>query len=555
MALSLDIFSVIDNQCVTMRNNLSVRSLLCLVIVANVFGCGSAGYGSNEKIVRRMEGVRHVGTFVSPFCYEWFSRAELFVARGEIEKAVQAYRMALTGPDEDTFVLARLAEALDQLGKTDEANEALERAESIDRDSEALWLTRASLAEKHGRIESAIEAYQQAERVAPASIEPPLALATLLNKQGARERARAVLEGFQARSPKSSARAAKAEMALAITEGDVNRSAEVAEAMLRLVPIDIKELCQAVRLALDSEQASIAVKVFEHLPKRACDAELELRFYLKTNQYAAAEQLLFSAQSESFGGLVPTARAYLAIGKPELAERLAQEALVRQPSNEALVIEAECELQQGRLPEAAALFSRVPVGTPYFEEARMGLARVLKAAGLADLAAEVLASVHEPTAAIRSQLAETRLALGDGSGAMSALNSKTNNSTSNAEELRAVFFERVEQIEESRRLWAQLGTTPNNVSALNRERARAERAVADGDLSTAIQALQTQITNVPEDLSARVRLAELQMKAGDIKRASRTAEEVLPMTWEPWLRKRLLAIVPEYGKNPAKANQ
>ena len=122
---------------------------------------------SSTKIVRRLGGVAQTGHFVSPYSYEWFIRGELASARHDWATAVQAYRMALAAPEEDTLVLSRLADALDHLGEPDQAQEVLEHAAQLDISSEAVWLMRGNIAERHGDIDVAIRAYERAEVAAP----------------------------------------------------------------------------------------------------------------------------------------------------------------------------------------------------------------------------------------------------------------------------------------------------------------------------------------------------------------------------------------------------
>src|SRR5436305_2089320 len=93
--------------------------------------------------------------FVSPFSYEWFVRAELLLARGQYAAAAEAYRTALTSADEDAYVFARLAEALDRSGDAAGASEALQAGLQIDPQSEAIWLERGAIAARSGRVEDA----------------------------------------------------------------------------------------------------------------------------------------------------------------------------------------------------------------------------------------------------------------------------------------------------------------------------------------------------------------------------------------------------------------
>ncbi len=504
-----------------------------------ILACGAADYPSDQIVVRQIAGVRRTGRFVPPFCYEWFVRAELFAARGELDKAVEAYRLALTGPEEDVFVLTRLAVALHQLGHTEASQEVLERAESIDGRSEAVWLTRARFAEQDGDYQAAVSAYQRAEAVAPLSDEPPFALAKLLSGIGAGERAIAVLEGFAARTQENSARAERAKLALCLARRDAKGAFEAAQTMLRIAPIKEKEICSAISLALDSGEPFVAERLFSQLPATYCEKSLRLRLFLNVHRYAAAEQLLASALPETFGGVVPTARAYLAIDRPDLAEQIAQELLTREESSEAMVISAKCKLRQGRFTEAAELFSRIESGTTCYEGALIGLAQALSFEGMGGEAAEILATAPQSTSAIRSALAEQRYNQGDFIGAVAALSSNAD-STPQTEEAKAAMLERCGETEEAFRIYARLGKDRRAKSRSSR--ALAERLIAQRDLKGAIQLLETEAKASPANLLARLRLAEVKAQTGDRDAARTIARALLRVTWEPALRKRALAI-------------
>lgn len=512
-----------------------LSSTLCWAIS----GCGAADYPSSHKIVRKIAGVRRAGTFVPPYCYEWFIRAELFVARGELEKAVEAYRLALTGPEEDVYVLTRLAEALHQLGRTDAAQEALERAESIDGRSEAVWLTRARFAEQRGDYQAAASAYQRAISAAPLSEQPPLAFAKMLEKLDAAERAIAVLEGFAGRTQGNSVRAERAKLALCLARRDAKGAVEAIDVLSRVAPLEKEEICRAIALVLDSNEPFIAERLLGPLSTNLCDKRLRLSVFLKTHRYVAAEQLLSSASPETFGGLLPTARAYLAIDRPDLAELFAEELLSGEDNSEALVVLAESKLRQGRFAEAAELFSQIPRGVTFYEEVLIGLARALSEEDLDGVAAEILSTQSKPTLAVGSALAEQRYRQGDLMGAIAILNANRG-STPQMEEAKATLLERSGETDKALSIYARLGEAYSEQDLSNR--ARAERLLAQGDRIKAIQLLETEAKASPANLLIRLRLAEVKAQSGDRAGARLIAQALLQVAWEPALRKRALAI-------------
>jgi tetratricopeptide (TPR) repeat protein len=345
-----------------------------------------------EQVVRRVGGVRRSGRFVSPYCYEWYTRGELFAARGEYDLAAGAFRKALAGPEEDPFVMARLADSLDRLGRYREALAVLNRAERIDPDSEAVWLTRAEIAERHEELDAAIAALERAEAAAPASAEPTLRLARLLEKTSARERALAVLERFERRSDEGGANAARARLALAVSRGDAASAARAVDALVSVGPVHAEQVRDAARLALDAGDAELARRIIERLPRADGDNRLRLRILIESGRFDAAEMLLATGAVDSFGGLVETASAYLVIDRPQMAEELARTALAANQTPAALVVAAEASLRLGRYDRAAVLFAEVPEASSDFARARQGLAQALTASGLAELAKETLAA-------------------------------------------------------------------------------------------------------------------------------------------------------------------
>ncbi|MFW6050787.1 MAG: tetratricopeptide repeat protein, partial [Myxococcota bacterium] len=161
-----------------------------LLLAAAAAGC--AGTPAPE-VARVMGGERREQTFVSPYAYEWYVRGELAAAHGDLEAAARAFQRARSGPEDDPYVIARLADVLDRLGRRGEAERVLDEGLALDPASEAVWLARARIARRHDALGDALEAYHQAEQAAPASPEAPLELAELLREAGRPGRAAAVL--------------------------------------------------------------------------------------------------------------------------------------------------------------------------------------------------------------------------------------------------------------------------------------------------------------------------------------------------------------------------
>jgi tetratricopeptide (TPR) repeat protein len=514
-------------------------SVAVLALCAGTSACAGAHPATGATVNRRIDGVRRPGRFVSPHSYEWFTRAELHFVRGEYAAAVDAYRQALVGPTDDSLVVARLAVALDRDGRREEALDLLEEALGDNPESEALWMARAEIAVRHDQPDRAIDAFERAEKAAPLSTDPPLGLARFLRKRDATERAVAVLERFERRAAREGVDASRVRLALAIDRGDALAAAHAARSLLRIEPESAAEIRRAARLAFESGNAALALRLVENLPRRSGDNPLLLQLLLRTGRVAAVEQLLAFADAESFGGLVQTARAWLAIGRPEPARELAAAALSREERPPALLVAADAESMMGRFEEAARLYARVPRGATAFAGARLGLARVLAASGLPRLAAEVLVDAALPDPVIARELAERRLAGGSLAGALSAFDAMDEPARTAG---RARLLERAGRTGEAARLYQRLARHREGLQRPDAERALAEQRAASGDLPAAIRILESLIARAPGEYLARIRLAELVARAGDRERAREQARALLPLVVETALRERLRSI-------------
>lgn len=516
--------------------------LLYAVMFANGFwACEASRGGSAPMTVRRIEGILRPGRIVSPYSYEWFIRAELYAARGDDEQAIKAYRLALTGPDEDPFVLARLALALDREGHAQLAAEVLESAEEIDDNSEAVWMARAQIARNHGDVSAAIRAYQKAEKVAPHSSEPSLGLADLLYQQGLRERAIAVLEAFIRRSGPSGVNPGRVSLELSLAREDLIGSVEALKALQRIIPIRDKELCRVAQLAINSSRPFIADRVVRLFGEKRinCEPQLHLLILLDTGQFEAAEHLLLSKMPDSFGGLIATAQAYLSIGKPEMAEQLAEVAVARNPSSQAVVALAEAKLLRGEPAAAAHLFANVLPQSRLWKTARIGILRSLAVSNMNYLAVELLVSMFNPDDGICSAIGGQEPTLGlvdylttvySGSLPLPSI------------QIQAYLLDLKGNIEQASKIYSQLGKQSSQLPISIRARALAELSISKGDLANAINLLNERVQTAPEDRLARIRLAEIQYLVGDIEGSRLTKEAVLPLIWEPPLQNRLKAI-------------
>jgi predicted Zn-dependent protease len=328
--------------------------------------------------------------FASPYTYEWFVRAELLRAGGQLAVAIEAYRTALAGADEDAHVLARLASALDEQGDHDQAAELVDQALRLEPDCEAAWLARAELALRKPDLAAALAALERAEQSQPLSPRGPLALAALLRAHGNPERAAAVLLRYEARSLPGTRAAQQARLARALAARDADQVFAATLPYRLLAPADSAALFDAARSLLEQGRAAQALRVIELVPETPGESGLRLRILLACARWSAAEGWLANHELDGPDARLELARAQLALRRPELAaESLEAERLERADEPSLQLIAAQIELARGAYASAALQFARIPRGSTTQPAAQLGLAQALTAQALPELAAEV----------------------------------------------------------------------------------------------------------------------------------------------------------------------
>ena len=332
-----------------------------------------------------------VREFVSPYSYEWFVRGELYALRDDYVRAIEAYRMALTSADEDPYVLAHLADALDRSGDRAAAREALQDGLQLDPDSEAIWLARGAIAQRHAEVADAIAAFERAESAAPLSADAPLALSALLRAQGSGERADAVLERFAARSAPGSRAAARAQLELARARDDSRRLEQAARAWLGYAAGE-PALAQEIAAELMArDKPALASRIAALLPESERDPRLSLRIALALARTAQVELLLATEPPDRLGGTLEIADAYLRIGRPERALRALEEqaSSVEPDTHRRALLLGLALLGKGDAARAAMELARIPAASEFAAPARAALVQALQAGDLGTLAQEV----------------------------------------------------------------------------------------------------------------------------------------------------------------------
>lgn len=339
--------------------------------------------------------------FASPYTYEWFLRAELARAAGDLPAAIQAYRAALAGSDEDSYVLARLGSALDEAGEHASARQVLDDALQRDPASEAVWLARAELFERSGAVIDAFDALEHAAEAAPSSARAPLALAKLLGRQGQPERARAVLADHRKRLAEAGADVDRLELDDALLTGDPDAVfAATLPYRMGAPPRAAERLNRAAQLLLDHQRPALALRVLSLLPAAQRQAPLELRALDAAGSVAALEAWLVMHEPSSPDARIKAARSALLVGKVARATAILESDRLLHPETPGLMLlAAEIASARGQYLTAADQFARVPPNASVGPEARQGLAAALRALGLEALAAEVA----EPPSAAKAQ--------------------------------------------------------------------------------------------------------------------------------------------------------
>ncbi len=273
--------------------------------------------------------------FVSPYTYEWFIRAELFVAQGDLPQAADAYRRALAGADEDPLVVARLALTLDAMGDAEGAREQLDHGDTLDPASEAIALARGEIAERHEDRAGAIAAYQRAQQVAPRSSRPVFALARVLSD--APERALAVLRQFRDHNERWQPPRMRVDLTIALREGDLSHAVEALNVLRTLSFATTQETEAVARLAFDQGRPWLARELLGNASERLVDRSLWLRVLLAVGDTETARRVLAQATVDEIGGADAMAHLYLTLGDHEHAAELAKLSLARAASDSATV--------------------------------------------------------------------------------------------------------------------------------------------------------------------------------------------------------------------------
>ncbi len=324
----------------------SLRSLSCAygcaALLLLLSACRTPAAGTS--IPRSLGGQPRVGHFVPPFAYEAYVRGELALSRGDANAAIDAFELAAAAPDEDPYVLSRLAWAQSLGGDAKGAKQSLDRAAQLDPCSEAAWTTRAKLAERAKDLARARDAYAEAAHCAPRSATGPLGLARMLNALGERERAQAVLQTFAARVDRPAS--FEAALELALSRGDGIAVADALEGLSATSAPTVETLSHAIEQALAIDSPWLAARLAQHT-RAAISPALAARVCLACGDVSCAQAKLSMATTEALGGPAQAAELLVAAELFERAEVEASVALTSLPSQRLLLTRARARAALG----------------------------------------------------------------------------------------------------------------------------------------------------------------------------------------------------------------
>lgn len=278
-----------------------------------------------------------------PFAYEAYVRGEMAIARGAFEEAVGQLELATAAPEEDPYLLSRLAYAQARAGNPQEAEQTLAHALKLDACSEAVWLTRAELAELAGNLGKADSAYAQASQCAPLSARGPIGRARALDRAGKPGATIEVLGAFAGREEPDRARVA---LEAFLHGSDPAVLAHALETWVAYEAPDSATLEHAASWALQRDLPALAQRVREH-HKGPFPKHLDARIARALGARAQLRSLLSQSTAEELGGTRSTAELALFAGDYERAELEATSALATAPGDALHALRAQARFALG----------------------------------------------------------------------------------------------------------------------------------------------------------------------------------------------------------------
>ena len=290
-----------------------MKGALLATLAACLAACGGVP-AQNARAHRAAAGGPR--RFVPPFAYEAYVRGELALAAGRPQEAALQLELATAAPEEDAYLLSRLAEAQAQAGDAELAHSTLAEAQRVDACEEELWLTRGRWAERAERLDEATRAYRTALACAPDSAASALALMRALRADGALAQSLALLgEGTHA--------AARGHLRLYLShelaQGSVVEARFALESWSSLGALDQALLEEAAAQAIARKLPLLALRLSELGAERLAPL-LRAELAKLSSDRHTLQALLAQHHEAAFGGPLGAARVALSARDYERAE-------------------------------------------------------------------------------------------------------------------------------------------------------------------------------------------------------------------------------------------
>jgi tetratricopeptide (TPR) repeat protein len=321
--------------------------------------------------------------FVPPFAYEAYVRGELLLAAGEADQAVLQFELATAAPDEDAFLLSRLAEAQAAAGDREAALRTLAEAERVDSCREEVWLTRGKWAEAEQDGEAAERAYQRARLCAPNSERAEVALYRLWKAQGREAEALKLLteEGAAPR-----ARSKSVLLLHALQHEGVAEVRFALDSWLGAGALAAPDLAALLAQVTARNEPSLAL-TFKDLRLLPLDQGTRAKLAVQSFDREGLRALLAEQSDQALGGPEPAARYALAARDYERAELYATLAESHASSDALRALKAEALSALGERERALSETRDIHDAALQHKLACAQLARL----GLSELASELAA--------------------------------------------------------------------------------------------------------------------------------------------------------------------
>jgi tetratricopeptide (TPR) repeat protein len=373
--------------------------LVTAFLAALLPGCGH----SPALVTKRVDGRIVVSRAVAPQAYEHVARALLFEQSDRLEEAADELARALNFDDEAPEVLAHLAELDVELGRLDEAKDALARAERVGPTVEGA-LAAAALAEaRHddaGLANALAQAVVRADEDGTASHLEEAHLAQATERLGSLDAAGALatLEALVARLPQS-ARGRRQLAAVAWAMQQLPEAEGQLRSLLEDDPNDLDAQLLLASLLSASDRPVDAKAAFEEALSRSEEAveiaEVYLKWLVDRGELEEARRradALVASDPTTDESAERTSRLERAVKRPDRARSAAAYARAHGAGAAAMsFLIAEAEADAGHNREAAELLQQIPADAPIAFQARLRAADILAHEGDAATAEQALA--------------------------------------------------------------------------------------------------------------------------------------------------------------------